>query len=42
MDHCAAPSAYTKRYDDTIVDIPQKLQCINDTLLHDDSVESAF
>ena len=42
MGHCAAQDAFTKRFDDIIADIPRKLKCIDDTLLHDDSVEEAF
>ncbi|KAK8381385.1 hypothetical protein O3P69_018454 [Scylla paramamosain] len=42
MGHCAAPDAYTKRFDDALVDIQRKFKCIDDTLLHDESVEGAF
>ena len=42
MGHCAAPDAYTKRFDDIIVDIPRKFKCIDDILLHDTNVEEAF
>ena len=42
MGHCAAQDAFTKRFDDIIADIPRKLKCIDDTLLHDDSVKEAF
>ncbi|KAK3882767.1 hypothetical protein Pcinc_012876 [Petrolisthes cinctipes] len=42
MGHCAAPDAYTKRFDDALVDVQRKFKCIDDTLLHDESVEAAF
>lgn len=42
MGHCAAPDAYTRRYDVTIEGIPRKFKCIDDTLLFDSSVEDAF
>ena len=42
MGHCAAPDAYTKRFDDIIVDIPRKFKCVDDILLHDSSVREAF
>ena len=42
MGHCAAPDAYTKRFDDAIAAIDRKYKCIDDVLLYDDSVESAF
>ncbi|KAK3888626.1 hypothetical protein Pcinc_007351 [Petrolisthes cinctipes] len=42
MGHCAAPDAYTKRFDDALVDVQRKFQCIDDTLLHNESVEAAF
>lgn len=40
--HCAVGDAYTKRFNNTIVDLPRKYKCINDTLLYDTSVEEAF
>ena len=42
MGHCSAQDAFTKRFDDVIADIPRKLKCVDDTLLHDDSVSEAF
>ena len=42
MGHCAAPDAYTRRFDDAIAGIPRKLKCVDDTLLFDASVEDAF
>ena len=42
MGHCAAPDAYTRRFDDTIAGIPRRLKCVDDTLLFDASVEDAF
>ena len=42
MGHCAAPDAYTKRFDDAIAGIERKYKCIDDTLLYDESVEKSF
>ena len=42
MGHCAAPDAYTRRFDDAIAGIPRKFKCVDDTLLFDSSVEDAF
>ena len=42
MGHCAAPDAYTKRFDDAIVGIERKYKCVDDLLLFDDSVANAF
>ena len=42
MGHCSASDAYTRRFDDAIQDIPRKYKCVDDTLLHDSSVEEAF
>ena len=42
MGHCSATDAYTKRFDDAIMDFPRKHKCIDDTLLHDASIEEAF
>lgn len=39
MGYCAAGDAYTN---DAIVGVPQKYKCVDDTLLHDTSVEEAF
>ena len=41
MGHCAASDAYTKRFDDIIVDIPRKFKCV-DTLLYDFTTEESF
>ncbi|KAK4324209.1 hypothetical protein Pmani_005211 [Petrolisthes manimaculis] len=40
--HCAAQDAFTRRFDDTINDIPRKMKCVDDTLLHNSSVAEAF
>lgn len=42
MGHYAAPDVYTRRYDNTIANIPRKLKCIDDTLLYDAMVEDTF
>ena len=42
MGHCSARDAYTKRFDDIIIDVPRKFKCVDDVLLYDDSVEGAF
>ena len=42
MGHCAAPDAYTRRFDVAIAGIPRKLKCVDDTLLFDSSVKDAF
>ena len=42
MGHSSASDAYTKRYDDAVVDIPRKFKCVDDVLLYDSSVEQAF
>jgi len=42
MGHCAAQDAFTKCFDDTIIDIPRKLKCVDDTLLYDHNVAEAF
>ena len=42
MGHCSASDAYTRRFDDAIQDVPRKYKCVDDTLLHDSSVEEAF
>ena len=42
MGHISASDAYTKRYDDAVVDIPRKFKCVDDVLLHDKSIEGAF
>lgn len=38
----AAGDGYTRRYDDITVDVKQKAKCIDDTLLWDEDIESAF
>ena len=40
--YLAAGDAYTRRYDEIIKDVPNKLKCVDDTLLHDTDIESAF
>ncbi|XP_063859146.1 uncharacterized protein LOC135100114 [Scylla paramamosain] len=42
MGHCAAQDAFTKRLDDVMSDVPRKIKCVDDTLLHDKSVAEAF
>ena len=42
MGHCSASDAYTKRYDDAVVDIDRKLKCVDDVLLFDHGIEQAF
>lgn len=42
MGHCFAGDAYVKRFDDAIQGITRKYKCVDDTLLHDSSVEEAF
>ncbi|XP_045111712.1 uncharacterized protein LOC123504872 [Portunus trituberculatus] len=42
MGPCTAGDAYTKRFDDAIIDLPRKYKCIDDTLLYDTGVEEAF
>lgn len=42
MGHCAAPDAYTRRFDDAIAGVPRKFKCVDDILLFDSSVEDAF
>lgn len=43
MGHCAAPDdAYMKRFDDFLAGLQRTFKCIDDTLLHDKSVERAF
>ena len=38
----AAGDIYTKRYDEIIKDILQKVKCVDDTLLYNNSIEQAF
>jgi len=42
MGHCAAPDAYTRRYDEAIAGIQRKLKCVDDTVINDYNVEDAF
>ena len=42
MGHCSASDACTRRFDDTIQDIPRKYKCVDDTFLYDSCVEDAF
>jgi len=42
MGLCAAPDAYTRRYDEAIAGIQRKLKCVDDTLICDHNVEDAF
>jgi len=38
----AAGDAYTRRYDEVLKDIPRKVKCVDDALLFDPTLESAF
>ena len=38
----AAGDGYTRRYDDITIDVPRKSKCVDDTILWDDTIESAF
>ena len=42
MGHCSSSDAYTRRFDDIIEHIPRKMKCVDDVLLHDNSIESSF
>ncbi|XP_063863888.1 uncharacterized protein LOC135102537 [Scylla paramamosain] len=42
MGHCSASNEYTRRYDETIKDIPRKFKYVDDTLLCATSVEEVF
>ena len=42
MGLCSATDAYTKRFDDALSDFPCKHKCVDDTLLHDSSIEKSF
>ena len=42
MGHSSASDAYTKRYDDAVMDIHRKFKCVDDVLLYDSSIEQAF
>ena len=39
---CSAGDAYSRRYGEILMDIPRKHRCVDDTLLHDNSIENAF
>ena len=40
--YLAATDAYTRRYGDIIKDVPNKVNCVYDTLLYDHHIEAAF
>ena len=40
--YSASQDAYTRRYDEIIKDVPDKVKCIDDTLLHSVDIESSF
>ena len=40
--HSAAQDAYTRRYDEIIKEVPNKVKCIDDTLLYSENTERAF
>ena len=40
--YLAATDAYTRRYDDIIKDVKNKVKIVDDTLLFDDDIESSF
>ena len=40
--HMASGDAYTRRFDDVIVDVPRKRKIVDDVLLYDTSIEQAF
>ena len=40
--YLAAGDAYTRRYDEIIKDVPNKVKCVDDTLLFDTSIEKSF
>ena len=42
MGHVSASDAYTRRYDDAVIDVERKFKCVDDVLLYDSSVEQAF
>ena len=42
MGHYSTTDAYTKLLDDAPVGYPRKHKCVNDTLLYDYNIESAF
>ena len=40
--HSASQDAYTRRYDEIIKGVPNKVKCVDDALLHSEDVESSF
>ena len=42
MGHVSASDAYTRRYDDAVIDVERKFKCVDDVLLYDFSEEQAF
>ena len=40
--YLAATDACTRRYDDIIKDVPNKVKCVDDTLLYDHGIVAAF
>ena len=42
MGHCSSSDAFTRRFDDAIEHVPRKMKCVDDVLLYDNSIESAF
>lgn len=40
--YIASGDAYTSRYDQIIAEVPRKVKIVDDTLLHDSSIEDAF
>ena len=40
--YLAATDAYTRIYDDIIKDVPNKVKCVDDTLLYDHGIVAAF
>ena len=40
--YLAAGDVYTRRYDEIIKDVGRKVKCVDDTLLYDTDIESAF
>ena len=42
QSYLASGDAYIRRYDDIIKDVPRKVKCVDDVLLHDDGIEESF
>ena len=40
--YLASGDAYTRRYDDIIKDVDQKVKCVDDTLLYAHGIEKSF